>query len=126
MTPPQQRCPRTAIKCRQRRALASNEKEISHGWRGREWRREERLESRKACSYAGQRLAESSLIAVWLEQRSLAKRTATNQLHENKDSSLCRVGSAQPLQRAGQYGSQWQDAATEAFCDPGRHSSGAG
>src|SRR4029077_12326941 len=77
-----------------------------------------------ACSRILSELAESSLIAVWLEQRSLGKRTATNQLHENKDSSLCRVGSAQPLQRAGQYGSQWQDAATEAFCDPGRHSSG--
>ena len=40
-------------------SIASNESKISHRWRGRAWRREERLESRKACSYAGQRLAAS-------------------------------------------------------------------
>jgi hypothetical protein len=48
-------------------------------------------------------LAESSLIGVWLEQRSLAERAATNQTDE--ESTLCSVGSAQPLQRAGQHGS---------------------
>src|SRR4029077_5713191 len=39
MTSPQQRCPRTAITWRQRRALASNEKEISHGYRWKTIRR---------------------------------------------------------------------------------------
>src|SRR5438067_3724114 len=41
------------------RGHATNETKISHRWRGRAWRREERLESRKACSYAGQRSAAS-------------------------------------------------------------------
>src|SRR5206468_7837842 len=50
---------RRVRRCKMEATHRSNETKISHRWRGRAWRREEGFESRKACSYAGQRLAAS-------------------------------------------------------------------